>query len=254
MTSTNCELIELFSAIQGEGPIIGQRQIFVRFGKCDVKCDYCDTPLCHVPVSHCKIEAKTALRDFERHENPISVAQLATWIQRLAQPQGMHHSLALTGGEPLLHARTISALRPLLDRAELPFYLETDGHLVTELESVLGDIDLVGMDIKIESATGFAPQFENNRRFLAAISNANLSVFVKIVLCEETSEEELLTALSVVRDVAPNTKTVLQPVTPFAGCGVPPRPDRLLRLDQVARGMLPNVVVIPQTHKMLNQL
>ena len=37
-------IIEVFSSIQGEGLLIGRRQIFVRFAGCNLNCNYCDTP------------------------------------------------------------------------------------------------------------------------------------------------------------------------------------------------------------------
>ena len=35
---------EVFSAIQGEAALVGQRQVFLRLTGCNIRCAYCDQP------------------------------------------------------------------------------------------------------------------------------------------------------------------------------------------------------------------
>lgn len=34
---------EIFASIQGEGPVVGYKQLFIRFCRCNLNCSYCDT-------------------------------------------------------------------------------------------------------------------------------------------------------------------------------------------------------------------
>jgi len=64
---------EVFSSVQGEGPRIGERHIFVRFQGCNIRCRYCDTPAAIQPTGNvCR--AQRSLASFEHEEvlNPMT--------------------------------------------------------------------------------------------------------------------------------------------------------------------------------------
>jgi len=37
-------ILDIFFSRQGEGICVGDPHLFIRFGGCNVVCDYCDTP------------------------------------------------------------------------------------------------------------------------------------------------------------------------------------------------------------------
>jgi 7-carboxy-7-deazaguanine synthase len=153
MTALTANLIEIFSAIQGEGINVGTRQIFVRFGGCDLRCHYCDSEHTWQKQPTCSIEQTPGQRDFTTHDNPIESSQLLTWIKQQNQPH-LHDSISITGGEPLLHAPFLAQFLPQVkELTNLPIYLETGGHRPKQLVQVLPYLDLVGMDIKLPSVS-----------------------------------------------------------------------------------------------------
>ncbi len=150
--SINAPLIEVFSSMQGEGVLIGCRQIFVRFAECNLSCDYCDTPFHGGPT--CQIEAEPGSGCFNSHDNPVSMAEITRLISHWQHvSNNVHHSIALTGGEPLLHADLLKHWLPEVVSI-LPVFLETNGTLPAELEKVLPLLDWISMDIKGSAVTG----------------------------------------------------------------------------------------------------
>jgi organic radical activating enzyme len=49
-------LVEIFSSFQGEGPHVGCSTLFVRFGACDLRCRWCDSPHTWKAGPRCRIE------------------------------------------------------------------------------------------------------------------------------------------------------------------------------------------------------
>ena len=70
-----------------------------------------------------RVEETPGARDFRRLPNPVGAEALFEHVRRLERPAGLHHSLSVTGGEPLLQHRFLAALLPeayqRLDKAEL---------------------------------------------------------------------------------------------------------------------------------------
>ncbi|HVE12725.1 MAG TPA: 7-carboxy-7-deazaguanine synthase QueE, partial [Elusimicrobiota bacterium] len=187
----SARVLEVFSSIQGEGLRLGERQVFVRFGGCNLCCDYCDEPA-SIPLG------SGELWDEERVREAIEAAQRV-------RP---HASVSWTGGEPLLHAEF---LRPLLAWARargLQNCLETNGTLPLALKSVAARLDCVAMDVKLPSATG-VESWGAHRDFLKVLPERT---FMKVVLTDKTSDEEWERVLELAAPAG--VPLILQPATP----------------------------------------
>lgn len=238
-------LVEVFSSIQGEGLYVGCRQVFVRLAGCNLNCRYCDTSSSQEIVDYAKVETNPGQRQFVSVKNPVSISALAQRInQFLVFP---HHSVSLTGGEPLCQWKAIAAMSPMIQGK---IYLETNGTLYSELEQVLPHIDIISMDIKLPSAGGRACWNEHHKFLQVAASK---EVFVKMVITAETNDNEFDQAIDLVRAIGECIPVILQPVSPNEHCGAVV-PERMLILQERALQSITDVRVIPQTHKFMGQL
>lgn len=253
-------LIEVFSAIQGEGFNVGTRQIFIRFALCDLRCHFCDSAHTWRAPSTCRFERSPGLRDFEIHLNPVPLPVLLQWVER-QNIFGLHDSISLTGGEPLLHAPFLLQFLPQLKTVTgLPIYLETGGHRPQQLAMILPYLDSVGMDLKLPSVSG-ETRWQEHAEFLKHCHRASVEVFVKVIISSHTDASELERSAELVADVSPEIPVFLQPVTPlepsqrFGQAPVlAPTPAQVLTWQASMKRSLHQVRVVPQTHKMLNQL
>lgn len=236
------ELIEIFSSIQGEGLLVGYRQVFIRFPGCNLACDYCDTDF-STPAS-CHVELEPGTKQLSDWDNPVSFDRVLSLIQGWKTDfPSSHHSISMTGGEPLLHAETLLQWLPRL-RQELPIYLETNGTLPEQLESLISYIDWIAMDIKIHSLSGERTDWDVHRRFLETAKRTQC--YVKVVVGENTPDLELQLAGDLVSTVSKEIPLVLQPVTREGRVAV--STQKLLHMQAVISESHENIRIIPQTH------
>lgn len=274
--------------------MVGQRMVFLRFQGCNLKCSYCDIPGAGA-VSGALCTVRSAQGEVvETVGNPLGVREVVKIVERLAAgwetgafgdtplPASSRTWVSLTGGEPLLQAEFLAeicrALKPAgkalaadqrPEAKDYRLFLETNGTLPDELESVLPYLDMVAMDIKLPSDCG-ADVFPQHRLFLERLvgrdwrgeSDASASrksqvpsLFVKVVVTANTREDEfdrsveMLTHFSGWR--SEGIPLVIQPVTQVPGGPAPPKPGELLEMERKAWSSLLDVRIIPQMHKML---
>ena len=241
---TELRLIELFSSIQGEGLFLGRRQLFVRLAECNLNCAYCDTPF--QPPPFWRVETSPGSGAFAQAANPVAAAELSERIRSIQQLSPIHHSLALTGGEPLMQVTALAAWLPQVNQV-LPVFLETNGTLPQSLAAVLPWLAWVSMDIKLESSCGVATPWQAHADFIRLAGEKLCQV--KLVIDPATPDEEVVTATRLVADCAPGTPLILQPRTIQGRPGV--SGSRLLDLQEAAARIHAETLVIPQLHPLL---
>ena len=229
-TAQECRISEIFSSLQGEGTRVGEKHIFVRFEECHIHCEYCD--------------------ELDKIGKPYTQESVIQEIQNLEKNSGPHSFVSLTGGEPLIY---LTFLKPLMKKLkELGFktYLETDGILYQALREVLDLCDVIAMDMKPPSVTKEKDFREQHRRFLEIATKRE--TFVKIVLSKEIISEEFFDLISIVKDLAPKTPVILQPIsTEIEGHEDYELMELLEDLQQKAMKQIQDVRIVPRFHKIL---
>lgn len=253
MSDRAAELTEIFSSIQGEGLLIGLRQVFIRFYACNLACAYCDTgvPENNPAPEFCVMEKTPGRRDFFKAANPLALDNVLLLLREWRRDwPDIHHSISVTGGEPLLYVEILKQWLPELSSI-LPIYLETNGTLHDALSMVINHLEHIGMDIKLPSTSGHAGLWEEHRLFLQIASQKK--TVVKAVVSSETPDSEIITCCETILSVNKNIPLILQPVTLQNGTpGISSL--KTLELQEVASRYLTEVRVIPQTHKFLGLL
>jgi 7-carboxy-7-deazaguanine synthase len=219
-------IVEIFSSIQGEGPRLGDHQIFVRLGGCNLNCDYCDEPDT-IPIPSGEV---------------WSADKVKKTILALEKKR-RHASVSWTGGEPLLHP---AFLKPMLAWARergLKNYLETNGTRVQAFRALAPLCDWVAMDLKLPSATGRETWSEH----LEFLRVAPEKTFAKVVLTSKTTQAEWRQVIRLMQEVSTNVPLVLQPATEREGTTAID-PGTAVQFLRQADALLKDVRIIPQWH------
>lgn len=213
---------EIFQSIQGEGPYVGYKQLFVRFCNCNLKCNYCDTEF-------------LSDKDFEEYD-PCELANKVNSYDKI-------HSVSLTGGEPLLSADFLKDFLPLVNQK---IYLETNATLADKFLEVKSFIDIVSADIKLESATGISNSYKFHDKFFD--NCRGVETFAKIVFNSKITQDEINSCCELGKKY--NIELILQPE--MIG-------DKMSVTSEFASYILDkflekyeNVRLIPQVHKFLD--
>ena len=117
---------ETFVSRQGEGILTGTDTYFIRLSGCNLRCWFCDTPYASW--------------------NPTGTKHPVADVAQAAVDSGLKH-VVLTGGEPMLPARSIN-LATAIRAAGLHLTIETAGTIDREIEC-----DLMSISPKLASST-----------------------------------------------------------------------------------------------------
>jgi len=254
---TTANLVEIFSSIQGEGPYAGLSTLFIRFGGCDLRCAWCDSPHTWRPAERVRIETARGAGSFEVRANPLAVSEIVAAAEALGLAQ--HRHVSLTGGEPLLQPDAISSVASALRGRGPQILLETHGLHADALARVVAQIDVVSMDWKLasdvrrEGVPTHAPResfHDAHERFLGEAKRAPNTV-VKLVITPASEDAEIDDAFARIARTHSRACVVLQPVTPFGSVKERPSSARMLALSQRAEALLTDVRVLPQLHPVL---
>jgi len=214
------KISEIFSSYQGEGLYAGEKQIFVRFYGCNLKCSYCD-----------EIEKKYEVYDTKR---------VVSEIEKLSKKENIK-TISFTGGEPLLYVDEIKSIIKELNGYK--FMLETNGVFYKEVKKVIKFIDIVSMDIKLPQYTG-KDFFNEHFEFLKVSRD---KVYVKVIFDNKVDIRDFKRAVNLVSKVSKKIPFFIQPIS-----GKKIDFKVIDKLYFIAIRKLSDVRFLPQIHKLIN--
>jgi len=197
----------------------------------------------------CSVETEPGTKKFTLVPNPVNIARLNKFIKILAKKSPGHHSISVTGGEPL---EQVEFLKDWLGtiKENCKIYLETNGLQPLALKKILNMVDIIAMDIKLPSSIRGAVNWQDVMEFLKLATKKH--TFVKVVITSRTDKYEVLKAALMVKKTSPKIPFILQPATPYGSFLDSPEQSMLGNLHVECSKILKDVRIIPQVHKLLD--
>ena len=169
---------------QGEGPSIGQRAAFVRLGRCNLDCAWCDTPYTW----------DWARYDPAKELHRVAVADVVAQLEAMRPGR-----VVITGGEPLLQQRQLTRLAQACADRSWPVEVETNGTRAPS-DELVALVDQWNMSPKLANS-GIDEDKRIRPDALAAFVRTGRAVF-KFVATGEADLAEI-EALAAAHDLAP---------------------------------------------------
>jgi organic radical activating enzyme len=236
---------EMVSSFQNEGPLIGVRQIFIKFQGCSLNCIYCNTPDLKTKRDKCRIEIPPGSGVWTEISNPVDVNEVQKWVKKLISSD--LHSYSLTGGEPLDQPDLIVELSNMIHKLQGIVYLDSSGYPFENYKKVASCCDYVKIDLK--SPDSEAIQSSGYDEFLRQqLDTVRLSVkqqkptIIKTVIMDSTDKnwfEKMLSSIKVNVNAAPFFNLTIQPVTPYGSVKKSVSIKKLFEFSELAAKYIP---------------
>lgn len=253
-------LVEVFTSLQGEGSMMGLRQIFVRFAGCNLECLYCDTDFSL--KEKFRLETRPFSKKYSFLPNPVDAENLLKLIIDLRK-KALTDWLVLSGGEPLLQANFLAHFLPQAKKKGFKIFLETNATLPEGFLKLKKYFDFVSLDLKLPDFCRPETALRNQFNFFRLCSRLEGEAKVVIVDFELFSKklgspgtnlksliENFNQRLVEFNSILPHYPLVLQPSTVF----FEPSFKMMLKCQRIALKCHSNVKLLPRLQVLYNLL
>lgn len=163
------KVVEKFVSINGEAKCAGELACFIRFAGCNLNCSYCDTKWANEPKAPYEL---------------MSEEEIYAYIKETGV-----RNVTLTGGEPLIQDNILRMIKLLAKDKELRIEIETNGAVLIEPFTQIGDNVTFTLDYKSPGSGMNSKMLMDNYNYLSANDT------VKFVI---TNKQDLDTAVNVI--------------------------------------------------------